>query len=189
MNLIDTETSSAPFAPAKSPNAVIPRDIIFSIGESALGHVLVARTADGVCAILIGSDAEELENNLAMRFPGSRRIWNKVRVREDLVKVLRFIERPAEGLDLTLDIRGTPFQRRVWEALRAIPVGTTVTYTELARRIGDPKAARAVASACAANTIALGIPCHRVVRSDGAVSGYRWGAERKRALINKEAMS
>jgi O-6-methylguanine DNA methyltransferase len=189
MNLIDTKTSSRPFASAKSQNAVIPRDIVFSIGDGALGQVLVARTADGVCAILIGSDGEELENDLAVRFPGSRRIWNHASVREDLAKVLRFIERPAEGLDLTLDVRGTPFQRRVWEAVRAIPVGTTVTYTAVARSICDPKAVRSVAGACAANAIALGIPCHRVVRGDGALSGYRWGVKRKRALINKEAMS
>jgi O-6-methylguanine DNA methyltransferase len=188
MDLIDTEISSRPIAPTNQ-NTATPRDIVFSIGDSALGQVLVARTADGVCAILIGSDGEGLENDLAMRFPGNRRISNQARVREDLAKVLRFIDRPGEGLDLTLDIRGTLFQRRVWEALRAIPVGTTVTYTELARSVGDPKAVRAVAGACAANAIALGIPCHRVVRSDGALCGYRWGVERKQALINKEAMS
>lgn len=189
MNLINTETSSRPFAPAKSQNTATPREIVFSIGESALGQVLVARTNEGVCAILLGSDGEALENDLAMRFADSRRVWNQAAVRKDLAKVARFIERPGKGLDLALDVRGTPFQHRVWEALRAIPVGTTVTYTQLARGIGDPRAVRAVASACGANPIAIGIPCHRVVRSDGALGGYRWGVERKLALINKEATS
>lgn len=187
MDLITTNTTPRS---AKSQTTTDPNDIAFSIGECALGKVLVARSAVGVCAILVGSDGEELERNLADRFPGSRLVSNEARLREDLSNVVRFIEAPGDGLDLPLDMRhGTPFQRRVWEALRAIPCGATVTYAALARRIGDPNATRAAASACAANAIALGIPCHRVVRSDGTLSGYRWGVERKRALIDKEAMA
>jgi len=186
MNLINTDTSSRRELSTKS--ADISNDIAYSIGDSALGKILVACSAVGVCAILIGSDADELTNDLAAFFPASRLIRNELRLREDMDKVVRFIERPEAGLDLPLDMRrGTPFQRRVWDALRAIPCGAMVTYAALARRIGEPKAARAVASACAANAIALGIPCHRVVRSNGTLSGYRWGIERKRALIEKEA--
>jgi len=189
MDLIKTDTASRPFTSVSSPSTATPNDIAFSIGECALGKVLVARSPVGVCAILIGSDAEELKSDLAARFPDSKLISNEPRLRDDLLKVVRFIETPGEGLDLALDMRGTPFQRRVWHALRAIPVGTTMTYSELARRIGAPKSARAVASACASNAIALAIPCHRVVRSNGALSGYRWGVERKRLLLNNEAVA
>ncbi len=138
MDLIKNDTSSRPFTSANSQSTATPNDVAFSIGECALGKVLVARSPVGV---------------------------------------------------LALDMRGTPFQRRVWHTLRAIPVGTTMTYSELARRIGAPKSARAVASACASNAIALAIPCHRVVRSNGALSGYRWGVERKRLLLNNEAVA
>ena len=190
MDLINTDTSSRPVQVARSKGAAISSEIAFSIGESALGKVLVARSAVGVCAILIGSDADELSRDLATRFPDSRLVADKQQLRDDLSKVMRFIDKPSEGLDLPLDMRhGTPFQRRVWDALLAIPCGARVTYAALAQRIGMPNAARAVANACAANAIALGIPCHRVVRSDGTLSGYRWGVERKRALINREAVA
>ena len=168
--------------------ATMSKDIItFAAGECVLGQVLVARSALGVCAILIGADAGDLKNDLAKRFPGSTLIANETRLRDELSKVVRFLATPREGIDLTLDMRGTPFQRLVWDALRAIPVGSTVTYAELARRVGGPRFARAVASACAANPIALAVPCHRVIRSDGTLSGYRWGVERKRVLLRKEA--
>jgi AraC family transcriptional regulator, regulatory protein of adaptative response / methylated-DNA-[protein]-cysteine methyltransferase len=189
MNLTVTDPTSAPKASTKNANAATANSIMFSIGESALGQVLVARSAAGVCAILMGSTAEELQTDLAERFPDSEIARNDGKVRADLSKVIRFIEAPKDGPDLALDMRGTPFQHRVWEALRAIPTGITVTYTELARRLGEPKSVRAVASACAANTIALAIPCHRVVRTNGAMAGYRWGVERKRALINREALA
>jgi O-6-methylguanine DNA methyltransferase len=162
-------------------------EIAFATGNSSLGIVLVARSAHGVCAILIGSEARELTADLALRFPKSRLLQNDRKLNGDLAKILRFIETPAQGLDLALDIHGTPFQRRVWDALCAIPSGRTVTYAALARRIGEPRAVRAVANACAANAIALAVPCHRVVRSDGTLSGYRWGVERKRALLAREA--
>jgi AraC family transcriptional regulator, regulatory protein of adaptative response / methylated-DNA-[protein]-cysteine methyltransferase len=190
MDLIDTDTSSRPVQVATSKSAAISNEIAFSIGESALGKVLVARSAVGVCAILIGSDIDQLTSDLAKRFPDSRLVADERQLRDDLSKIVRFIDKPSEELDLPLDMRhGTPFQRRVWDALLAIPCGARVTYAALAQRIGMPNAARAVASACAANAIALGIPCHRVVRSDGTLSGYRWGVERKRALIDREAVA
>ena len=190
MDLINTDTSSRPVQVARSKSAVISNEIVFSIGESVLGKVLVARSAVGVCAILIGSDTDELSSDLATRFPDSRLVADEQQLRGDLFKVMRFIDKPSEGLDLPLDMRhGTAFQRRVWDALLAIPCGARVTYAALAQRIGMPNAARAVASACAANAIALGIPCHRVVRSDGTLSGYRWGVERKRALIYRETVA
>jgi methylated-DNA-[protein]-cysteine S-methyltransferase/AraC family transcriptional regulator of adaptative response/methylated-DNA-[protein]-cysteine methyltransferase len=161
--------------------------ISFTTGESALGIVLVARSAHGVCAILMGSAAAELTADLAERFAKNTLVRDDRKLDGDLQKIVRFIETPARGLDLELDIHGTPFQRRVWNALCAIPAGRTVTYAALARRIGEPGSARAVANACAANALALAIPCHRVVRSDGTLSGYRWGVERKRAMIEREA--
>jgi methylated-DNA-[protein]-cysteine S-methyltransferase/AraC family transcriptional regulator of adaptative response/methylated-DNA-[protein]-cysteine methyltransferase len=165
------------------------REIAFTIGRSTLGTVLVARSAHGICAILIGSEAGELTADLAARFPKSMLVQNDQTLDGDLEKILRFIETPARGLDLKLDVHGTPFQRRVWDALCGIPTGRTVTYAALARRIGEPGSVRAVANACAANAIALAIPCHRVVRSNGTLSGYRWGVERKRALLAREALA
>jgi AraC family transcriptional regulator, regulatory protein of adaptative response / methylated-DNA-[protein]-cysteine methyltransferase len=161
--------------------------ISYATGESALGPVLVAGSISGVCAILIGADDNELAMDLAARFPKAKLVADEAVVKDDLAKVTRFVDKPTEGLDLALDLRGTPFQRRVWEALRRIPVGTTVTYSELAKSIGAPNAVRAVAGACAANPIALAVPCHRVVGSDGDLTGYYWGVERKRELIKKEA--
>jgi AraC family transcriptional regulator of adaptative response/methylated-DNA-[protein]-cysteine methyltransferase len=161
--------------------------ISYATGESALGPVLVARSVSGVCAILIGAGKDELVADLATRFPRAKLVVNEDVVRDDLAKVIRFVDKPSEGLDLPLDLRGTPFQRRVWETLRKIPIGTTVTYSELARSIGAPNSVRAVASACAANSIAFAVPCHRVVGSNGDLAGYHWGVERKRELIKKEA--
>src|ERR1043166_3566640 len=178
---LDSRITSRHDAPA--------REIAFTTGMSTLGTLLVARTARGICAILIGSEAGELTSDLAARFPGSTLVRNNEKLDRDLEKILAFIETPARGLDLELDVRGTPFQRRVWDALCAIPSGRTLTYAALARRIGEPGSARAVANACAANAIALAIPCHRVVRSDGTLSGYRWGEERKRALLAREALA
>ena len=173
------------------PRITIQRDvpsgeIAFATGESALGTVLVARSARGICAILIGSGDEELTADLAGRFPETPLVRNDRKLDGDLQKIFAFIETPARGLDLDLDIRGTPFQRRVWDALCGIPSGRTVTYAALARRIGEPASVRAVANACAANALALAIPCHRVVRRDGTLSGYRWGIERKRTILARE---
>ncbi|TPK90075.1 methylated-DNA--[protein]-cysteine S-methyltransferase [Mesorhizobium sp. B2-4-12] len=182
MNLMQTDVPAAPF------DAATLATIAYAIGESAIGTILAARSRIGVCAILIGSDAETLEQDLADRFPGRMLAEDGAALRDDLAAIARFIETPAAGLDLPLDMRhGTPFQQRVWEVLRTIPCGATITYTALARRLGLPDGARAVATACAANAIALGIPCHRVLRADGTLSGYRWGVERKRALLDREA--
>jgi AraC family transcriptional regulator, regulatory protein of adaptative response / methylated-DNA-[protein]-cysteine methyltransferase len=126
---------------------------------------------------------------LSDRFPDAQVVRNDEAIRDDAAKVMRFIDTPAAGLDLTLDMRGTPFQRRVWETLRTIPLGTTMSYTAIASKLGAPNAVRAIAGACAANPIALAVPCHRVVRNDGDLAGYRWGVDRKRALLNKEAMA
>ncbi|QCI69373.1 bifunctional DNA-binding transcriptional regulator/O6-methylguanine-DNA methyltransferase Ada [Phreatobacter stygius] len=161
-------------------------EIHFAIGECSLGSILVARSERGVCAILLGDNPDALARDLQDRFPQASLIGGDVAFESLVAKVVGFVEAPGLGLDLPLDVRGTAFQQRVWQALRDIPAGETVSYSELAKRIGAPKAVRAVAQACAANTIAVAIPCHRVVRNDGALSGYRWGVERKRALIAKE---
>ncbi len=162
-------------------------EIRFAIGECSLGAILVASSEKGVCAILLGDDPDALARDLQDRFPKSNLIGGDSEFEQLVAQVVGFIEAPAIGLDLPLDIRGTVFQQRVWQALRAIPAGSTVSYTDIAHRIGSPKAVRAVAGACAANALAVAIPCHRVVKSDGALSGYRWGVERKRALLEREA--
>jgi AraC family transcriptional regulator of adaptative response/methylated-DNA-[protein]-cysteine methyltransferase len=158
----------------------------FAIGQCSLGAIAVAATAKGVCAILLGDDADELLADLQRRFRGAQFIGGDAQFEQWVAQVIGLVEAPATGLDLPLDIRGTAFQQRVWEALRAIPPGSTASYAEVAARLGLPKAARAVAQACAANPLALAIPCHRVVRGDGALSGYRWGVERKRELLERE---
>ena len=163
--------------------------ITFSVGESDIGFVLVARRNVGVCAILIGSEVGELISDLSSRFRGSTLVRSDETLRGDLEKVTCFIKTPKAGLDLPLDVCGTPFERRVWEALRTVRVGAVITYAALARRIGQPDAVRAVAKACANNPLALAIPCHRVIRTNGALAGYRWGIERKRALIRREAIA
>jgi AraC family transcriptional regulator of adaptative response/methylated-DNA-[protein]-cysteine methyltransferase len=160
--------------------------IRFAVGECSLGSILVAATAKGVCAITMGDDPDALARDLQDRFPRAELIGGDAAFEQWVAKVVGFVEAPATGLDLPLDVRGTAFQQRVWQALRKIPAGTTVSYTQLARRIGAPKAVRAVASACAANAIGVAIPCHRVLRNDGSISGYRWGVERKRALLERE---
>jgi AraC family transcriptional regulator, regulatory protein of adaptative response / methylated-DNA-[protein]-cysteine methyltransferase len=163
--------------------------IRFALGQCALGAILVAATEKGVCAIALGDDPETLLRDLQDRFPKAQLVGGDKAFERLVATVVGFVDEPARGLDLPLDLRGTAFQRRVWEALRAIPAGATVSYTELAKRIGRPKAVRAVAQACAANALAVAIPCHRVVRNDGTISGYRWGVERKRSLIKREAQS
>lgn len=162
-------------------------DIHFAIAESSLGAVLVARSPRGICAILLGDDPETLIRDLQDRFPKANLIGGDTGFEDLVARVLGFIESPALGLDLPLDIRGTAFQQRVWQALREIPVGATLSYTEVAERIGAPKSVRAVAQACGANALALAIPCHRVVRNDGGLSGYRWGVARKRELLDRES--
>lgn len=160
--------------------------IRFAIGVCSLGSILVARSARGICAILLGDDPDALLRELQNRFPKANLIGGDSAFEELVAYVVGFVEAPHLGLDLPLDVRGTAFQQRVWQALLAIPAGSTASYTEIARKIGAPRAVRAVAAACAANPLAVAIPCHRVVRSDGALAGYRWGVERKRALLERE---
>lgn len=161
----------------------------FAVGSCSLGLILVAATPKGITAIFFGDTREELVDELKERFPNATLIDDNRAFADTVAKVVAAVETPRIGLGLPLDIQGTAFQRRVWDALQKIPPGTTVSYSELAERIGNPAAVRAVASACAANKIAVGIPCHRVVRSDGALSGYRWGVARKRALLDRETKS
>lgn len=161
----------------------------FAVGQCSLGSILVATSDKGIAAILLGDDPETLVHDLEDRFPKATLIGGDREFEKIMAKVVGLVEAPATGLDLPLDVRGTAFQHRVWKALRDIPVGTTATYSEIAERIGMPKAVRAVATACAANKIAIAIPCHRVVRNDGSLSGYRWGIDRKRTLIAREAKS
>jgi AraC family transcriptional regulator of adaptative response/methylated-DNA-[protein]-cysteine methyltransferase len=163
--------------------------IRFAIAQCSLGAILVASTEVGICAILMGDDPEALARDLQDRFPKAELIGAEPAYEETVARVIGFVEAPGLGLDLPLDVRGTAFQQRVWQVLRTIPAGQRVSYTELARLIGAPNSVRAVASACAANAIAVAIPCHRVVRTDGSLSGYRWGVERKQALLEREAAS
>jgi len=160
--------------------------IRFAVAACSLGALLVAATDRGICSILLGDDPEPLVRNLQERFPNADLAGAEPAFEATLAQVVAFVEAPRIGLDLPLDVRGTAFQQRVWQALRQVPAGQTVSYAELAERLGMPKAARAVAGACAANPVAIAIPCHRVVRNDGAISGYRWGVERKRELLARE---
>jgi AraC family transcriptional regulator of adaptative response/methylated-DNA-[protein]-cysteine methyltransferase len=160
--------------------------IRFAVGECSLGAILVAATARGLCAVSLGDDPQALVEEVQQRFPKARLVGGDRKFEHWVARVVGFVESPRIELDLPLDIRGTAFQQRVWQALREVPPGHTVSYAQVARRIGAPAAVRAVAQACGANAIAVAIPCHRVIRHDGNLSGYRWGVERKRALLDKE---
>ena len=161
--------------------------IRFAVGECSLGSVLVAATEKGVCTILLGDDPGALVHELEARFSRAELAGGDTEFESLVARVVGLVEAPALGHDLPLDIRGTAFQQRVWRALREIHAGQTASYSGIAAAIGSPTASRAVASACAANPLAVAIPCHRVVRSDGAPGGYRWGVERKQALLSREA--
>jgi AraC family transcriptional regulator of adaptative response/methylated-DNA-[protein]-cysteine methyltransferase len=162
-------------------------EIRVAVGACSLGLALVGQSARGVCAILLGDDAETLRDDLRRRFPRARLVDGDRAFEAVVARVVACVDTPRLGLDLPLDVRGTAFQHRVWRALRDIPPGATASYAEIARRIGAPRAVRAVAAACAANPVAVAIPCHRVVRSDGDLAGYRWGLPRKRALLARES--
>lgn len=163
------------------------REIHYTIGRSSLGLVLVARSDRGASDVLIGDDPDELRRCLQARHPGAMLTVDDTEPGALAARVIAGIERPGNTPPVPLDMRGTEFQRTVWRALGEIPMGSTASYTDVAIRIGLPTSARAVARACAANPLAVVVPCHRVVRSDGTLSGYRWGAERKRALLAREA--
>lgn len=165
----------------------INTEIYFAVGECSLGSILVAMSARGVCAILLGDDPNVLAYDLQDKFPNAILVGGDAHFEQLVAKVVGFVETPTSKLDLPLDIRGTAFQQRVWQALTEIPLGSTASYTDIANRINCPKAVRAVAQACGANTLAVAIPCHRVIRRNGGMAGYRWGVERKRALLKKEA--
>jgi AraC family transcriptional regulator of adaptative response/methylated-DNA-[protein]-cysteine methyltransferase len=165
----------------------VNEEIRFAVGDTSLGAILVASSKKGVAAILLGEDPDKLIRNLQDRFPKAQLIGGDRDYEAVVARVVGLVETPGIGLDLPLDVRGTAFQQRVWQALREIPVGKTLSYAEVARRIGSPKAVRGVAGACAANILAVAIPCHRVVRRDGSDSGYAWGVERKRVLLDREA--
>ncbi len=184
----DREAAIAPREQDADSAAHANLPIRFAIGKCSLGLVLVATTGRGVCALLLGEDGNALLHDLEDRFPKARLIAADQALEQATVKVIAFIEAPAQGLDLPLDVRGTEFQLRVWQALREIPAGSTLSYSDIAQRIGAPKESYAVGEACAANRIAVAIPCHRVVKKDGTLGGYRWGYSRKRALLKREAV-
>lgn len=160
--------------------------IRFTIGQCSLGAILVAASARGVCAIALGSSPDELAADLQSRFPQAEFIAGDVAFEQLVARAVELVETPSQSCDLPLDIIGTAFQQRVWQALRAIPPGSTLSYEDIARSLGQPQSARAVARACASNPIAVAIPCHRVVRKDGGLAGYRWGVERKQQLLARE---
>lgn len=161
-------------------------DIRFATAPCSMGYVLAAATPRGICAIFLGDETETLIHDLRRRFAKATILEGDRDFQQMLTAVVAFVDAPAAALDLPLDIRGTAFQQRVWQALQEIPPGKTVSYTEIARRIEAPKSVRAVAGAIAANPVAVAIPCHRVIREDGDLSGYRWGVQRKRALLDRE---
>ncbi len=160
--------------------------IRFAVGACSLGQVLTAATVKGVCAIILGDDPDAMVRELQDRFPRATLVGADPAFEQLVGRVVSVIEHPGTNSDLPLDVRGTAFQQRVWRALRAIPPGRTATYAEIATAVGAPAAVRAVANACGANPVAVAIPCHRVVRTDGGLGGYRWGIERKRALLARE---
>jgi AraC family transcriptional regulator of adaptative response/methylated-DNA-[protein]-cysteine methyltransferase len=183
----EASTAMLGMTPSRYRSGAPEEELRFAVGRCSLGDVLVASSGKGVAAILMGDDAEALVRDLQDRFPKAKLTGGDAAYEQTVARVVGLIEAPRMGLDLPLDVRGTAFQQRIWQALRAIPAGRTMSYAEIAERIGAPKATRAVAGACAANALAVAIPCHRVVRQDGSLSGYRWGVERKRILLDREA--
>ncbi len=182
----ETSTASLGMKPTEYRSGGDGVMITFAMTESYLGWVLVAATDQGICRIDLDDSPDALQSRLSASFPQARFLGDVPEFRDTVAQVLSFLESPEQGLGLPLDVQGTAFQRRVWAALQELPAGSTASYSDVASRIGKPKAARAVAGACASNQIAVAIPCHRVVRSDGQLGGYRWGLERKRALLDRE---
>jgi AraC family transcriptional regulator of adaptative response/methylated-DNA-[protein]-cysteine methyltransferase len=176
-------------AGAHTPGGVTPLPLRYAIAPSDLGLILVAESERGICAVSIGDDEHSLRQELLATFPGSAPQEATARLRHAWAAVSALVREPSRGLKQPLDMGGTAFQERVWKAVRCVPAGSTVSYTELARRIGQPSAARAVARACAANVLALAIPCHRVLGNTGALCGYRWGMARKQELLRREGQA
>jgi len=183
----ENATATLGMKPSEYRNGGYGVRIRYAIAQCYLGWVLVAATEKGVCAIDFADSPDELQERVRTRFPVADLVNDDPSFMVWIAQTLAFLETPHDGLDLPLDIEGTAFQRRVWMALQEIPAGSTASYGEIATRIGNPKAGRAVAQACGANKIAVAIPCHRVVRSDGGLGGYRWGSGRKRTLLRREA--
>jgi AraC family transcriptional regulator, regulatory protein of adaptative response / methylated-DNA-[protein]-cysteine methyltransferase len=183
MNIVAADT----FVNDKSVDTT--ETIEFAVTGCDVGKVLVGRSSRGVCAILLGTGAEALEIDLGKIFPGYLLIHNESAVKDDTSRILHFLCSPNAGLDIVLDIRGSSFQRKVWEALRTIPVGRPLNFNQLACRIPGSKSLRAIGQACADNPIALAIPCHRVIGNSGSLSNYRYGARCKRSLINREVVA
>lgn len=169
--------------------SVAENELRFSIGESSLGAILAASSHKGVCAILFGGDHDWLVRELQTAFPNATLVGIDAKDNDALAKAVRLVESPTNDFDLPLDIEGTDFERRVWQVVREIPPGATASYSDIAKRVGVPRGAREVAEACAANKLAVAIPCHRVVKADGSLSGYRWGARRKKALLAREGVT
>lgn len=172
----------------RAPGRQVEGPIRFAIGQAVSGKVLIGRSRQGICAIFLGDDAQDLASQLAAAFPGIELRTDQAALQQELGQVIGFIDKDTSEGVIDLDIGGTAFQQKVWQALCGIPAGKTRSYGEVARDLGVPEAVRAVAGACAANVLAIAIPCHRVVRGDGSLSGYRWGVERKRALLTDEAI-
>jgi AraC family transcriptional regulator, regulatory protein of adaptative response / methylated-DNA-[protein]-cysteine methyltransferase len=183
----ETSNESLGMTPTTFRDGGADTGIHFAIAQCSLGSILVAKSERGVCAVLLGDDPAQLVIDLQNQFPKAKLLGNEGGYEDLVAKIVRLVEQPAVGVDLPLDIRGTVFQQRVWKALQTIPLGSTASYAEIAAAIGTPKAIRAVAQACAANTLAALIPCHRVIRTDGGLAGYRWGVQRKRKLLEREA--
>jgi len=174
-------------APARLRAGGARATLLYAVGAASLGAVLVARSQRGVCAVFLGDDPAALVRQLRDQFPRAQLLPAGPGFARLVARVVALVEDPAAKLALPLDLQGTAFQLRVWRALRALPPGATLSYAGLARRLGRPTAARAVAAACAANPLAVAVPCHRVVASDGALAGYRWGLARKQALLQRES--
>ena len=183
----ETSTKRLGMTPSRAKRGGIGETVRYAISATSLGAILVGATAKGVCSIQLGDDPHALVRAFEARFAGATLVADDPDFADTVSKVVDFVESPHGALDLPLDIRGTAFQERVWAALTAIAPGLTKTYADVANAIGSPKAVRAVAAACAANELAIAIPCHRVIRSDGAIAGYRWGAQRKSVLLKREA--
>ncbi|WP_061541155.1 methylated-DNA--[protein]-cysteine S-methyltransferase [Collimonas fungivorans] len=185
MNSLHNTIGPAPYL--RQPQTVVEEEVHYAIGNGLLGKFLAAQTSHGICAIMFGDDEQALVTELAHSFSKAKLILNNCALQELITEINTVVAWPEYRLSQPLDIGGTSFQQQVWQALLEIPSGATASYQDIAKRLGKPDAVRAVAGACAANLLALAIPCHRVIRQDGDISGYRWGVQRKQALLQREA--